>query len=667
MVLGLRCREKRARTAIWKRSLVGIALCLLLLLSSMLTAVQSVRAQNGIFKITLMTFKPVEALQTWSLLVQNNLQALGIDAGRVVFDVSTIFDRAWAPPPSVLGKTYDEGGFDILFSGYALSIDADPWSLYDSSQFAPAGQNWYLWNNTESDNLTVQIKETVNKSQRLDLLKQWQVLAYDELPSLTLLYTRDTVAWGPTITGSILSNAENVYSVYHFPVRPSIEHLSVAPDTADDSVILAQDGSVQGLNSILGVTYFDYNVFSEIFSSLAVRNDTAFKNMIPALASGWQVSADGKTWTVNLRQGVNWHDGVPFDANDVKFTFDAIQNDTLASPLEALVKGVVGGKDDVVVIDPYTVRFDLPVPYAYFVENILNLQILPRHILESVAYADWRSHPFNTGLGPMGTGPIGTGPYKFDKIDTNTKSVYLVKNPDYFDFPEKGKTALMNRGQVQVENYVVRNAQGSDAAITALRQGEVQILDPAYVLTQNQPNFLTEIGPSRWVDYDGFTVYEMGVNMKHPILGTGLDTPLGRQDPPKAALAAKYVRQAISHAVPRELIIEQLLNGYGNPGITTPVVGNYKTGFAVTEGFNGDLKPYSFNLTESRALLQAAGYFPVSSTPPSFWEDEGIYVTSALVGAVVAISVLYLSKVRGDRSRSMRTPQQDPVSAPPTA
>src|SRR3989442_5090249 len=66
--------------------------------------------------------------------------------------------------------------------------------------------------------------------------------------------------------------------------------------------------------------------------------------------------------------------------------------------------------------------------------------------------------------------------------------------------------------------------------------------------------------------------------------------------------------------MPGQMIVDQLLNGYGTPAITTPVVGNYRTGFAVTEGFNTALQPYGFNLTKSRELLRAAGYFP--NQPP---------------------------------------------------
>jgi len=189
-----------------------------------------------------------------------------------------------------------------------------------------------------------------------------------------------------------------------------------------------------------------------------------------------------------------------------------------------------------------------------------------------------------------------------------------VRNDNYFNFPDKGKSALLAKGQFTVKDYYVRTIVGSDAAITALNNGEVDLLDSQYHL-ETQPSFLATWGFNRIALYDGYGVQEIGVNMRHPVLGTGADTPLGRQDPTKAALAAKYVRQAISYAVPRDQIISDLLNGYGIPAITTPVIGNYRTKTAGTEGFNTDLQPYSFNLTKSRELLQLAGYSIASGSP----------------------------------------------------
>ncbi len=596
----------------------ALLLSLLIILGPTLTELRGVRAEEtGIFKITLLVPNSNSARQAWATVIENNLDLLGIDTSRVVLDFTSIFGRVLTPDPGVVGKTYGEGGFDILFIGYSMGIDADPWTLYHSSQFAPYGSNYYLWNNTQNDQLTTQIKEAINKTQRLNVLKQWQTLANDELPSIPILYTKEVVAFDSTV-----SNAKDVFRTYHYPVWPPIEHLSMAAGSSTATLAQAGPAPDYGFNPLLTASYYDNAITGAIFNSLAQRNDTIFKNMVPALASGWSVSADQKTWTVNLRHGVKWHDEVDFNATDVKFTLDALQDNTVASPFESFVKGIIGEKTNVMIIDPYTVQIRLPTPYAYFVENILSTPIIPSHILKDVPYADWRLSPFNTGIGG---GPVGTGPYRWVGYNPVTTTVHLTRNDNFFDFPYNGKSALQGRGEFQVKEYYVREIKESDAAITALKNGEVNVLDSQYHL-ETQTSFLADWGTDRWTSYDAFGVQEMGVNMKHPILGTGVDTPLGRQDPTKAALAAKYVRQAISHAVPRDQIIQKLLNGFGNPGITTPVVGNYNTGLAATEGFNTDLKPYSYNLTRARELLHLAGYF----NPPPVHD---VAVTSLLPSA----------------------------------
>ena len=641
------------------RSRARITSIVLLFLGLALTSTSPVWVHGdteptGIFGITLMVPQPSQARQAWSLLVQSNLQALGIDAQRVVLDWPTIFDRALTPASDVLGRSYDNGGFDALFLGYALGIDADPYSYYHSSQYAPIGSNYYLWNNSQNDQLTTQVKQTLDKTQRLDLVKQWQALAYDQQPSATILYTKEIVAFDYTIT-----NGQYVFSTYHSPYWPPIEQLSMLGGSTTGSITLAQTGPApsEGFNPAVSSSYYDQTVYGAMFSALAQRNDTIFKNMIPELANGWSVGSDQKTWTVSLRPGVTWHDGVPFNATDVKFTFDALQDDTLAADNEAFIKGIVGGKTDVTIVDPYTVKFTLPNPYAYFVENILTTPIIPAHVLASVPYANWRTNPFNTGIGG---GPVGTGPYKFVSYNSTTETNHLTRNDNYFDFPENGKTALQSRGAFEVKDYYVKHIPSSDNAVSALKTGSVNVLDAQYAL-ETQTGFLASWPLNQWTSYDGFGVQELGFNMKHPIFGTGVNTPLGLSDPSKASLAAKYVRQAISYAIPRDLIIQQLLAGYGNPGITTPVVGNYRTGFAVTDGFNTALTPYSFNLTKSRQLLQAAGLFPAA--PPSIWETWGFAITVMLLATVVTLAALYTVEVRRNRpTRSI--PPTLPSSSP---
>jgi len=421
---------------------VAIVLAISALMVLIPPGVVSVRATtcagglNPTLHITLLNPTSNPARRAWAAIVQNSLQCLGMDVARDEEPFSpNIFDRALTPPTTNLGKTFDQGGFDILFVGYNLLIDPDPFSLYHSSQFPPTGQNYYLWNNTQNDNVTSLIKTTLDHDARINYVKQWQVLASTELPSIPILYTKEIVAFG-----NAYPNAQTVFNTYHFPAWPPIEHLSASGTT---SFILAQTGQApgEGILPELSTSYYDLAVSGEIFSGLALRNDTLFKTMIPDLAAGtpsspgWTSSPDGKTWDVNLRPGVTWQDGKPFNATDVKFTFDLYQDPTFASPTGAFVQSIVGGKNNVTITGPMSVRFNLPAPYAYFAQNILNTPILPAHILNSTSfyqggvidYSTIKNSLFNRpDIGTFGQLPIGTGPYMYSDWNPATTTLTLT-------------------------------------------------------------------------------------------------------------------------------------------------------------------------------------------------------------------------------------------------
>jgi ABC-type transport system substrate-binding protein len=419
--------------------------------------------------------------------------------------------------------------------------------------------------------------------------------------------------------------------------------------------VLAQTGEApgEGLNPWISTSYYDVTVWGAVFDGLAERNDTIGKQMLPALATSWSVDpSDQKTWTVNLRHGVKWQDGVEFTAADVKFTYDTVVKDELASQLGAFVKQIIGSPDNVKIIDDYTVEFDLPTPYAYFVETILARtgygMMLPKHVLENIPLADWKSHPFNTASGSYtvdanGTpytayGPIGTGPYVYAAHDPSTLSNVLSKNADYWN-----KAALESAGSFGIEIYYVQQILDSDPAISALKAGTVDILDSQYHLETKLSSFEPAWG--EFISYDAFGVQELGFNMKHPVFGTGVDTPLGKQDPSRAAEAARYIRQAISHLIPRQQIIDQITGGYGTLGVTTPIT-------RVTAGFDTTLQPYSYDVTLAKQLLANAGYDTGVAPTNTFWNQYGLYIAAAavviIVGAVGAVYYL----------RRKRTPTQ---------
>jgi ABC-type transport system substrate-binding protein len=216
----------------------------------------------------------------------------------------------------------------------------------------------------------------------------------------------------------------------------------------------------------------------------------------------------------------------------------------------------------------------------------------------------------------------------------------MTKNDNYWN-----KAALEGAGTFGIKTYYVQNIEDSDPAISALKAGDVDVLDSQYHLETK----ISSLDPAwgNYVSYDAFGVQELGFNMKHPVFGTGVDTPLGKQDPTRAAEAARYVRQAMSHLIDRATIIATITHGYGTPGITTPIT-------RVTAGFDTSLQPYSYDATLAKSLLAAAGY-ETGVAPPAadIWGQYGLYIVAAVVVVVIigALGALYYI-------RRKRTPTQ---------
>lgn len=502
------------------------------------------------------------------------------------------------------------------------------------------------WNTSENDRLGSLIKETTDEATRLGYVKDWQKLEYNEQASATILYTQEVVAFDPTALQA------EPFRVYHYPVWPGVEKWMLNPSTTQTKIVLAQTGPApeEGINPWLTTSYYDLTVWGAVFDGLTDRNDTVGKAMLPALATDWSVASDQKTWTVHLRQGVTWHDGVKFNATDVKFSYESAMADELASPVGAFVKDILGGPDNIKIIDEYTVEFDLPKPYAYFVESIMARtgygMMIPWHVLKDIPLSDWKTHAFNTASGSYtvttdsGTytahGPIGTGPYVYTGYDPNTFTNSMTKNDNYWN-----KAALESAGMFGIKDYYVQNIEDSDPAIAALKSGDVDVLDSQFHLENKIASIEQPWGDT--VSYDAFGVQELGFNMKHPVFGTGVDTPLGKQDPSRAAEAARYVRQAISHLIPRQEIIDTILAGYGTPGVTTPIT-------RVTAGFDTSLSAYSYDVNLAKALLANAGYDTGVAPTIGFWQQNGLYVAVAVVVVIVVVAGAAVYVIRRRRS-----------------
>jgi len=269
--------------------------------------------------------------------------------------------------------------------------------------------------------------------------------------------------------------------------------------------------------------------------------------VLPALAQKWDISEDGKVYTFHLHTGVKFHDGTDFDAGDVKFSLDRARDEKSTNAQ----KGLFAQIDSVEVVDPATVKVTLKQPQGSFLYNM-----------------GWGDAVIVAPESAEGNKekPVGTGPFRFENWARGS-SITIVRNPDYWGEP------------VALEKAEFRIVPDAAAAVPALLSGDVQAFPmfPADAVDQvrDDPRFEVVIGAT-----EGETL--LSINNK------------------KAPFDNLKVRQAISHALNREEIIQGASNGLG-----TPIGSHFSPGNAAYVDLTGT---YPYDPEKAKALLAEAGF-----------------------------------------------------------
>ncbi len=329
----------------------------------------------------------------------------------------------------------------------------------------------------------------------------------------------------------------------------------------------------------------DEVVYANIFEGLTrFGSDGSVK---PALASSWEISEDGLTYTFKLRTGVSFHDGSRFDANDVKFSLDRARADDSTNAQKQLFTGI----DTVEVIDPETVKITLAQPNGAL---LFNLAWGDAIVLSPDSFDRAR------------TEPVGTGPFRFSKWAQGDR-IEIVRNDEYWGEPAK------------LEKATFKFISEPTAAFASLMAGDVDAF-PVFPAPENLPQF--EADPR-------FTVV-VGSTEGETILSTN-----NQQAPFDNVL----VRQAVAHAIDRKAIIDGAMFGYGTP------IGTH---FAPHHPSYVDLLGNStYDPEKAKALLKEAGLENGFSTtlklpPPSYARRGGEIIAAQLraVGIETEISNL---------------------------
>ena len=309
--------------------------------------------------------------------------------------------------------------------------------------------------------------------------------------------------------------------------------------------------------------------------------------IVPGLATGWEISADGRTYTFTLAGGVTFHDGTAFDAEDVKFSLDRARAEDSTNAQKALYTGI----SNVTVIDPQTVELTLDKPNGNLLFNLAwgDAVIVAPESIDGIKQT-----------------PIGTGPFRFEDWKQGD-SIRLVQNPDYWG------------DQPYLTEATFKFISDPTAAFAAMMAQDIDVY-AGFPAPENLPLF--EADPRFQVingSSEGETILAM--NNKRP----PFDNP--------------RVREAVAHAIDRQAIINGAMYGLGTP-IGTHFAPHNPDYVDLT-----DLSPYAPD--RARMLLTDAGLAAGFKTtlklpPPSYARRGGEIVAAQLLQVGIEAEIVNL-------------------------
>jgi peptide/nickel transport system substrate-binding protein len=335
-----------------------------------------------------------------------------------------------------------------------------------------------------------------------------------------------------------------------------------ARQDAANAIVFGVGTDVDELDPRQTDTQEGYIVASNVYDCL-VLYDLGATTIRPGLAESWEISDDGLVYTFNLRQGVSFHDGEPFNAESVVTWYNSVDEEAPDNQYDAtrmpyIKDFIVNWVDTVEAVDEFTVRMTLPAPYAPL---LANLAIPIAGIISPTAIAQ--------GLDHVQVNPSGTGAFRLASTDDWTRDSQLVlqANPDYWG------------GAPKVDQFILRVIPESSTRLQQVETGEIDI---AWALTPEDVERTRENPDLIIVEADGLNTNSVEFNVT------------------KEPFTSREVRQALNFAINKQELSDGLYNGNMTPagGVLPPV----------DWAFNPDLQSYPYDPDRARELLAEAGF-----------------------------------------------------------
>jgi peptide/nickel transport system substrate-binding protein len=321
-----------------------------------------------------------------------------------------------------------------------------------------------------------------------------------------------------------------------------------------------------------------------MYDSLVWFNDEGI--IEPALAESWEVSEDGTEYTFYLRQGVSFHNGEPFNADAVVFSWQRAKDGDFE------YSNHWQRAQSVEKVDEYTVKITTENPDALFLPLVAdNWAMIPPGYFEEVGQQGFEEHP------------IGTGPFKFVEW-VKGDHITMEANLDYW------------RGMPKLEQVIFRPIPESATRVAAIQTGEVDIV---HRLSSEEAQGLLGVENVKVIKYPVTRIYYIAFNN----LTSGLDQP---------TMDAK-VRQAMNYAVDMQTISDALFDGFAKPA--AGYVASAELGY-------GAVEPFGYDPEKAKELLTEAGYadgFEMDMACPAGAYTHFEEVCEAIVGYLGEVGI----------------------------
>ena len=327
------------------------------------------------------------------------------------------------------------------------------------------------------------------------------------------------------------------------------------------------------------------NAASQLYDPLVFQDNEG--NIVPSLAESWDISDDGTEYTFYLRQGVTFHNGEPFTADDVVATWEYGKGEGSSWPDRYSIA------ETVEKIDDYTVKITTDGPKPLLLVTMHDFwSIIPDEYMAEVGVDGFQEHP------------IGTGPFMFVEWVKGDHITYEA-NPNYW-----------REGMPKVETLIFRPIPESSTRVAAIQTDEIDIVQR--LSAEEAQNLLGEEGV-RVIKYPVARIFYIAFN--NLTSGVGLPTEDAK------------VRQAMNYAVDVDAIIDALFSGFGKRA----------SGYIATgEMGYGIVPPFPYDPEKAKELLAEAGYadgFEIGMACPAGAYGSFEEVCEAIVGYLGEVGI----------------------------